>query len=136
MNTDSPMLLAAATVEGTTGLAQDIRVGKHQLTADEPVTNGGADSGPTPYQMLVSALGACTAITLKMYAQRKGWDLGALSVKLKLFRDGEVERVERVLFASPDLTAEQRERLLQIAGKTPVTKTLLRSLRIDTEFAP
>lgn len=137
MNPDpNHLLLAAATVDSSPGLAQSIRAGHHHLVSDEGSALGGTDTGPAPYQLLLSSLGACTAITLKMYAARKGWDVMPLTVKLKMFRDGQTERVERTLSVGPQVTAEQRARLLEIAGKTPVTKTLLRSMRIDTELAP
>ena len=136
MGPDHDLMLAAATVESTTGLAQAIRTGKHHFLSDEAPAQGGTDSGPAPYQLLLSSLGACTAITLQMYAKRKGWDLGAVKVRLKMFRHGDSERVERVLTVGPNLDAEQRARLLEIAGKTPVTKTLLRCMAIETAFAP
>jgi putative redox protein len=131
------MILAAATVESLEGYAQSIRVGHHTLTSDELPAQGGKDTGPAPYQLLLASLGACTSITLKMYAQRKGWDLGKLTVKLKIFRDegAEGERVERTLETTATLTPEQRDRLVEIAGKTPVTKTLLHGVKIETRLA-
>ncbi|MBJ6764168.1 OsmC family protein [Myxococcaceae bacterium JPH2] len=129
------VLLAAATVESGEGFTQSIRTGVHAFVADEPPSHGGADRGPAPYQLLLGSLGACTAITLKMYAAKKQWDLGTLTVRLKLVREPTGERVERVLRCADTVTAEQRERLLEISGKTPVTVTLLRSMRIDTRFA-
>ncbi|NOK16514.1 OsmC family protein [Corallococcus carmarthensis] len=129
------VLLAAATVEGGEGLAQHIRTGHHQFLADEPASRGGADLGPAPYQLLMGSLGACTAITLRMYAERKKWDLGSLVVRLKLLREPAGERVERILDCADTVTAEQRARLLEIAAKTPVTLTLSRALHIETRFA-
>jgi putative redox protein len=128
-------MLAAATVEGGTGFVQAIRVGHFPLTADEPASQGGTDAGPAPYQLLLASLGACTGITLKMYAQRKGWDLGKLTVRLKIFREDEGERIERVLESSAALTQEQKDKLVEIAGKTPVTKTLLKGSKIETRIA-
>ncbi|WP_426745025.1 OsmC family protein [Myxococcus faecalis] len=136
MTTHDSTLLAAAVVESQAGYTQSIRTGKHHFQADEPAALGGADQGPAPYQLLVGSLGACTAITLKMYASRKGWELSPFTVKLKLLRENDVERVERVLSVGPAITEEQKARLLEIAAKTPVTLTLSRALRIDTTFAP
>ncbi|RKG83018.1 OsmC family protein [Corallococcus terminator] len=129
------ILLSSATVEGGEGLTQHIRTGHHLFTADEPVARGGADLGPAPYQLLLGSLGACTAITLKMYAEKKKWDLGKLVVRLKLIREPAGERVERVLDCADTVTPEQRARLLEISAKTPVTLTLSRALHIDTRFA-
>lgn len=134
-NASDSVLLAAATVEGGEGLTQHVRTGRHQFTADEPVARGGADLGPAPYQLLMGSLGSCTAITLKMYAEKKKWDLGKLVVRLKLIREPAGERVERVLDCADTVTPEQRARLLEIAAKTPVTLTLSRALHIDTRFA-
>jgi putative redox protein len=128
-------MLAAATIESGEGLAQSIVAGQHRLAADEPPSNGGKDSAPAPYQLMLAGLGACTSITLKMYAQRKGWDLGKVTVTVKIFREEQGERIERTLASSATLTAEQREKLLEIAGKTPVTKTIMRGTKIETTFA-
>ncbi|MBS2031005.1 MAG: OsmC family protein [Deltaproteobacteria bacterium] len=125
-------LVAHAVVEGTSGYAQQIQIRQHHLTADEPVSRGGTDTGPAPYALLMASLGACTSITLRMYGDRKGWKLGTIKIDLKLGRDGEAERAERVLHFSEPLDAEQKAKLLEIAGKTPVTKTLLRSFPIAT----
>lgn len=128
-------LLAAATVESGAGLAQSIRTGKHTFASDEPVALGGTDTGPAPYQLLTGALGACTSITLKMYAEKKKWDLGTLTVRIKAFKnDDGTTRFERTLESSVALTGEQRAKLLEIAGKTPVTMTLLQGSKIDTKF--
>jgi putative redox protein len=115
-------------------LAQVIS-GHHRLTADEPVGMGGSDAGPGPYELLLASLGACSAITLRMYASRKGWELGKITVGLRFGRgeDGK-ERIDRRLAFSKPLTDEQKIRLLEIAGKTPVTKTLSTGVRIDTSL--
>jgi putative redox protein len=129
-------LLGTAHSDGTVAkYAQTIRVGKHTLVADEPPAFGGADAGPAPYQLLLASLAACTAITLRMYADRKGWELGAIHVDLVMTRENDVETIARSIHVSPALTDEQRTRLAEIAQKTPVTKTLLRSTQIPTTIA-
>jgi putative redox protein len=120
---------------GDAKYAQTIRVGRHTLVADEPAALGGGDAGPPPYGLLVAALAACTSITLRMYADRKGWELGALHVDVVLVRDQDVERVERTVRVAPTVSPEQRARLAEIAEKTPVTKTLARAMAIATTFA-
>ena len=112
---------------------QDIRTGNHTLVADEPPDHGGQDAGPAPYDLLLAALGSCTAITLEMYAAKKGWRLGQLRVDLTFFKNREGEsRIERVLHVTEPLDEEQWARLIDVAGKTPVTKTLLSGTPITT----
>jgi len=111
---------------------QDIRIGKHTLVADEPEAVGGADEGPPPYALLLSALGACTSITLRMYAERKGWEVGSISVALRHFKEGDADRIERRLRFEKPLSEERKTRLLEIAQKTPVTKTVLHGAAITT----
>ena len=120
----------------------DITVGRHTFTADEPVSAGGGDTGPTPYDYLLGALGACTAMTLHMYAARKGWPLDDVTVRLRNARayaaDCEncdtqpvgVRRVERQIELSGTLTDEQRQRLLAIADRCPVKQTFERGFQI------
>jgi putative redox protein len=112
--------------------AQDMQTRHHSVAADEPESRGGKDAGPRPYELLLSALGACTSITLRMYAERKGWDVGAVSIALDLFKDGEADRIDRVISFEKSITDEQRARLLEIAGKTPVTKTIMHGATITT----
>ena len=110
---------------------QQIISGHHRWSADEPPSNGGSDAGPAPYDLLLSGLGACTAITLRMYARRKEWDLGRITVGLRFTRDPDgQEHVDRRLSFGKPLNEEQKARLLEIAGKTPVTKTLMKGLAI------
>lgn len=134
MSTHDGMLAAVTVESGSEAYAQSIRAGKHDFSSDEPPSMGGKDTGPAPYQLLLAALGSCTSITLQMYARRKGWELGKVTVKLKAVREGDAERIERTLELSPSLTAEQREKLLEISGKTPVTKTLMQGVKIETKL--
>jgi putative redox protein len=123
-----------ATVDGgVTRYVQHIRVGNHKLVADEPASRGGTDAGPSPYGMLLGALGACTSITLRMYADRKGWELGAVSVELRHWREGEQDRIARIVrFENTLLAEEQLSRLREIAEKTPVTRTVIHGAIVET----
>ena len=114
--------------------SQDLRLGKHTIVSDEPEPHGGKDAGPAPYALVLAGLAACTAMTLEMYAERKGWKLGEVKVDLRMFRDGDEERIERKIAIAESLSEEQRARLAEIASKTPVTKTLKRSYVIETEI--
>ena len=118
----------------STNYRVEIDARHHKLVADEPVAAGGRDAGPDPFDYVLAGLGACTAITLKMYAERKGWDLGELRVELSMRRDGDGRsHVSRVISSSATLDDEQWSRLLDIAGKTPVTKTLKEAMEIAAE---
>ena len=119
---------------GKVRYAVSIDAGGHKIVADEPKSNGGANTGPAPYDLLLSGLGACTAITLRMYADRKEWDLQSLRVDLHYLREGEQERIERRLHLYGNLSDEQRARIGEIAERTPVTLTLKRGLPIKTEL--
>ena len=130
---DGMTSIAEVSLECAAGYAQAIQAGHHQLTADEPKSNGGTDTGPAPYALLLSALGACTAITLRMYSDRKGWALGTIDVRLRMLksRDGR-EGIEREIRFGAPLSDEQRARLGEIAGKTPVTRTVSAGAPITT----
>ena len=100
----------------------EIRTGAHTLAADEPSDNGGRDTGPSPFGLLISALASCTAMTLRMYAERKGWTLASIEVDARYnIGDDDTASIERTIAFPADLPAEQRERLVEIAERTPVT---------------
>jgi len=124
------------------GFAQEILAGRHPLTADEPVAAGGADTGPTPYDLLLAALGAWTSMTVALYARRKSWPLEAVTVRLRHSKihaadcadcetkEGMLDHIESDLEFAGRLTQEQRSKLLEIAEKCPVHRTLVSE--IDT----
>jgi putative redox protein len=124
--------IAHVVAESAAGYAQKIRAGRHEWTADESKDHGGTNSGPNPYSLLLGALGACTSITLRMYAERKGWELGEVRVDLNLFKEGEADRIERQISFSAPLSEEQLARLAEVAAKTPVTKTIRQGAAIQT----
>jgi putative redox protein len=100
--------------------------GGHTLVVDEPAEAGGTDTGPRPTQLLAASLAACTAITVEMYADRKGWDVGAIEVDVDVEYDGTVPSTYEVALKLPAaLSDEQRDRLLKIAAKCPVHKVLV-----------
>lgn len=125
----------ATVVIGEARYAASIITGRHALTADEPAALGGQDAGPAPYDLLLASLGACTAITLKMYAERKGWPLRGLEVDLHYGRGEPRGRVERTLHVDGDLGEDQLARLADIAERTPVTLTLKAGVDIFTSLA-
>lgn len=133
------------------GLAQRVLAGRHELLADEPVALGGTDRGPGPYDYLLAGLGACTSMTLRMYANHKGWPLEKVAVRLRHDRihardcetcagepenpDAKISRIERELTIEGDLDDDQRARLLEIADRCPVHRTIVHDKDIVTRLA-
>ena len=115
-----------ATATRSTGFKHTVRVREHQLLADEPIGEGGEDAGPSPEELLAASLASCTAITMQMYAQRKGWDLGATEVTCEYTASnrGCPTRFDLVLRLPSHLSDEEVARLKVIAAKCPVHRTL------------
>ena len=132
-------------VHGTAaGFAQEVKVGSHELFADEPVSYGGTDTGPTPYDLLLAALGTCTSMTIGLYARKRQWPLENITVSLRHSKihaadcdncetkEGKVDRIERDIHLTGSLTDEQRVKLIEIADKCPVHQTLTSEINIKT----
>ncbi|HEU4584907.1 MAG TPA: OsmC family protein [Gemmatimonadaceae bacterium] len=127
---------------GERGYVTEITAGGHLLIADQPASGGGSDAGPTPYDYLLASLGACTAMTLRIVADRRGWPLEGVTIRLLQSRvykeDCEncavkavgIDQIEREIDLAGPLSEEQQEGLLQIADRCPVGQTLGRGLRI------
>jgi putative redox protein len=133
-------------VEGSArGFAQRIAVGGHELAADEPVEVGGTDTGPGPYDLLLAALGACTSMTVAAYARRKQWPLETVRVRLRHSRVhaadcescdtkvGWLDRIERDVELVGSLDEDQRARLVDIASKCPIHRSLTSEIDIRTK---
>ena len=131
MSDDRDHIIATATVTSEDKpYGVRIDAGGHPLRADEPVGQGGAGTGPPPFGLLLSGLGACTAITLRMYAERKGWPLAGIDVELSyVVKDRDTRWIDR-LITLHGIDDEQRAELAEIAEKTPVT----RAVRAGTEI--
>ena len=145
---DAPAEIGGVSVMETGDkLTQTIRAGRHRLLADEPVALGGNDAGPSPYDLLLAGLGACTSMTLRMYANQKQWPLEAIEVRLthdKIHaadcaecetREGRIDRIEREIRITGALDGTQRQRLLEIANRCPVHRTLHSEVIIPTRLA-
>jgi uncharacterized OsmC-like protein len=133
-------------VTSSGGLEQSIQVRDHHLTADEPAEGGGRDAGPNPYELLLAALGACTAMTLRMYADRKQWPLEGVEVTLEHdrihaedcrdceTREGRLDRIRKELRLLGPLDEAQRQRLGEIAERCPVSQTLKREVVMEQQL--
>jgi putative redox protein len=142
-----PGTVVVETADGTT-FRQRLLDGRHELVADEPAEAGGGDAGPSPYELLLMSLGACTSMTMRLYAKRKGWPLEAVRVRLRHDRiyakdcadcetkAGQIDRIDRAIEMTGPLSDEQRGRLLEIADKCPVHKTLTSEIKIVTRYVP
>jgi putative redox protein len=147
----APVRLAAAAEPGVVvretnagRFQQEIRVGAHRLVADEPVEVGGLDSGPGPYDLVLAGLGACTSMTLRLYAERKALPLARVTVRLTHAKihaadceaceteEGMIDRIDRTITLDGELDEPQRARLLEIADKCPVHRTLTSEIDIRT----
>lgn len=131
---------------GKSGFTTKITTGKHSFNADEPSSLGENDLGPSPYDLLLSSLGACTAMTLQMYAERKKWEIDEIKVYLNHSKEYEkdcesceaskskIDKISRKIEILGNIDSEQRNRLLQIADKCPVHKTLQNTVKIETQI--
>jgi putative redox protein len=135
------------TVHGSAGsFAQELSVGRHRLTSDEPTSVGGTDTGPDPYDLLLAALGSCVSMTLAVYARRKGWPLEAVTVRLRHSkihaadceqcetREGLLDHIDCDVELFGMLGGDQSARLLDIANKCPVHQTLTREIHIQSRL--
>src|SRR3954452_7530644 len=133
---------------GDSRFLQEISIGPHWFKADELVASGGGDGGPDPYELLLAALGACTSMTLRMYADRKGWALKTVRIRLtheKIYaqdcadcetKNGMLDLIKREISLVGELADEQPQRLLEIANKCPVHRTMTSEIRIHTGTPP
>ncbi len=117
---------------GSGALSQNIQVGPHHLLADEPTELGGEDQGPAPHEWLLAGLGACTSMTLKLYAERKKWPLTSVEVRLTGQKQDKGYQIQRVINLHGPLDQDQRARLLDIANKCPVHRTLSGDIQIES----
>lgn len=128
------------------GFAQEVIAGSHRFASDEPVSAGGTDGGPTPYDLLLAALGSCTSMTIAMYARRKQWALERVTVRLRHSRlhaedcagcetrEAKLTIIERDIALDGELDEDQRARLLAIANRCPVHQTLTSEIDIRTRL--
>ena len=129
----------------SSGFAQEIVVGPHKLPADEPVEVGGTDTGPSPYDLLLAALGSCTSMTISLYARTKKWPLASVTINLRHSKIhaqdcqecdtkvGKIDRIEREIHLVGQLDDAQKKKLLEIADKCPVHRTLKSEIDIRTK---
>jgi putative redox protein len=131
------MVISRVTVVGNTEdpkYVQQITAGSHRLIGDEPADNGGGNAGPAPFDYLLASLGSCTSITLRMYAERKGWQLGHVTVKLDYTREKDSASIKREISISGAISEEQRARLTDIVERTPVTLAIKQGVQVATSL--
>jgi len=128
------------------GFAQQVKIDSHELYADEPASYGGTDTGPSPYDLLLAALGSCTSMTIGLYARKRRWPLENITVSLRHSKihaidceecetkEGRIDRIELDIQLTGSLTDEQRTKLIEIAGKCPVHQTLTSEINIKTRL--
>ena len=128
------------------GFAQQVKIDSHELYADEPASYGGTDTGPSPYDLLLAALGSCTSMTIGLYARKQIWPLESITVSLRHSKihaidceecetkEGRIDRIELDIQLTGSLTDEQRTKLIEIAGKCPVHQTLTSEINIKTRL--
>lgn len=126
------------------GFAQKVEMGKHSFAVDEPVSYGGTDTGASPYDLLLAALGSCTSMTIGLYARKRKWPLEKITISLRHAKihardcddcetqEGKVDRIWREIHLTGDLSDEQRAKLMEIADKCPVHQTLTSEINIKT----
>jgi putative redox protein len=137
-----PRVLHVARAVGSTSSALpayrvEVTAGAHQLAADEPASNGGGDTAPPPFGLLLSGLAACTATTLRMYAERKGWQPISVEVDVRYdVADDDERSIVRTITLPADTPLERRDRLAAVAERTPVTIAVRAGTRIDTTVLP
>jgi len=139
--TEAPHVIVHGTAAG---FAQEIEIGSHELFADEPVSYGGTDTGASPYDLILAALGSCTSMTIGLYARKRSWPLEKITVSLthsKIHakdcddcetKDGRIDRIEMEIHLEGALSEEQRAKLMEIAGKCPIHQTLTHEINIRT----
>lgn len=138
--------MTTVTADLSSGFSVELRAGDHVWKADEPTSLGGADTGPNPYELLLSAVASCTAITISMYCQRKGWNLDSISARYDYDRVhaddcrdceddaiGKIERVRSEIYIEGEFTDEARAKLVDIAKRCPVHKTIDAGVTFTTE---
>lgn len=148
MSTETENKTADVVVHGNArSFKQEIVAGSHRLQADEPVSAGGGDAGPDPYNYLLTSLGVCTSMTIGLYARRKQWPLGKIAVSLRHSRihakdceacetkEGILDRIDVEIELEGSLTAEQHARLIDVAAKCPVHRTLTSEIKIRLRAA-
>ena len=126
------------------GFAQEVKIDSHELYVDEPASYGGTDTGPSPYDLLLAALGSCTSMTIGFYARKRRWPLEKITVSLRHSKihaidceecetkEGKIDRIDLEIQLTGALTDEQRAKLIEVAGKCPVHQTLTSEINIKT----